>query len=171
MILAESSRPVTQALFAEWVGVSEAKVSQLVSDGVLERGQTGREWLLAYCSRLREQAAGRDPDGELAAARTRLSNEQADRVAMANAIARREYLPVAVIEDVLSRVARQLAAIFESVVPEVRKDVPQLPSEALRIVELKLVRARELAASISLETPDSDCDAEEQSPEEQETVR
>lgn len=154
------SAPITQALFASLVDVSEARVSQLVDEGTLQRGSTGEEWLIAYCRRLREQAAGRDPDGDLAAARTRLANEQADRVAHANAIARLEYLPVAVIEDVLSRVARQMAAIFDSFVPELRKDCPELVGEALRIVEAKIARVRELAASIRIDTPDPQAEAD-----------
>lgn len=161
----------TQAEFGALIGVSQPAVSEMLSRGVLPPGETCRVLVRSYCVHIREQAAGRDPDGELAAARTRLSNEQADRVAMANAIARREYLPVAIIEDVLSRVARQLAAIFESVVPELRKDMPQLPGEALRIVEVKLVRARELAASISLDAPESDFDAEDESTDEQEAAQ
>ncbi len=149
---------VTQTRFGEMVGVSQQAVSEMMARGVLQAGQPSGVWLLAYCAHIREQAAGRDPDGELAAARTRVSNEQADRLAMANAITRREFLPVALIEDVLSRVARQMGAIFDSLVPELRKDCPALVGEPLRIVEAKVARVRELASSICLDTPDPQVD-------------
>lgn len=151
--------PVTQVRFGEIIGVSKQAVHDMVSRGILDLGQPLGVCLIAYCAHIREQAAGRDPDGELAAARTRVSNEQADRLAMANAITRGEYLPVALIEDVLSRVARQLGAIFDSLVPELRKDCPALAGEPLRIVEAKMVRVRELAAGIAIDAPDPQADA------------
>ena len=55
--------PISQAEFAALIGVSEARVSQLVSEGVIVRGDSGHEWLLAYCERLRDQAAGRASAG------------------------------------------------------------------------------------------------------------
>ena len=50
---------IAQAEFAQMIGVSEARVSQLLSEGVLARGETALEWNVAYCERLRDQAAGR----------------------------------------------------------------------------------------------------------------
>ena len=50
---------VSQAEFAQMIGVSEASISKRVSDGVLVRGETAHEWLIAYCEHLRDQAAGR----------------------------------------------------------------------------------------------------------------
>ena len=41
--------PISQAEFAQIVGVSEARVSQLVSEGVIVRGDSALEWLTAYC--------------------------------------------------------------------------------------------------------------------------
>lgn len=70
----------TQKGFADLVGLSEARVSQLAADGVLVRGETCRAWLLAYCERLRDQAAGRlgsTPDGlDLVQERAMLARHQ-----------------------------------------------------------------------------------------------
>ena len=52
-------QPISQAEFAALIGVSEARVSQLFTEGMLTRGGTAHEQLLAYCERLRDQAAGR----------------------------------------------------------------------------------------------------------------
>ncbi len=71
---------ITQKAFADLVGLSEARVSQLASDGVLVRGDTCRAWLLAYCERLRDQAAarlGNTPDGlDLVQERAMLARHQ-----------------------------------------------------------------------------------------------
>lgn len=50
---------ITQAEFADLVGTSQQAISKHFSSGVLGAEQTCRQWLLAYCERLREEAAGR----------------------------------------------------------------------------------------------------------------
>lgn len=54
----------TQAEFALFVGISDARASQLAADGVLPAGGTLRDWTRAYCERLRGQAAGRAGDSD-----------------------------------------------------------------------------------------------------------
>lgn len=89
---------ISQAEFAALVGVSEGAVSDWLRQGKLQRGANGRAWVQAYCGHLREQAAGRDPSGQLTSQRARLAREQADRLAMENAKQRGELVPVALIE-------------------------------------------------------------------------
>ena len=50
---------ISQAEFGAWVGISEARVGQVMADGVLTRGESGHEWLIGYCERMRAIAAGR----------------------------------------------------------------------------------------------------------------
>lgn len=52
-------KKATQAAFAKLAGISQQAVSKLIDKGILVKGQTLREWLLFYCDRLREEAAGR----------------------------------------------------------------------------------------------------------------
>jgi phage terminase Nu1 subunit (DNA packaging protein) len=141
---------IEQLDFAQAVGLSEARVSQLVTEGVLRKGATAGEWLASYCERLRQQAAGRDPTSELSAERARLAREQADKVAMQNAATRRELLPVGVLEAVLTDVARQLAARLESVVPKLRRAHPDLSAQVLAQVAAELDECRTACASINL---------------------
>lgn len=72
--------PMTQAAFGELVGITQQSVSGLVSAGVLKPGATAGAWLLAYCDRLRDQAAGRlgsTPDGlDLVQERAMLARHQ-----------------------------------------------------------------------------------------------
>lgn len=146
MVLDELSRPITQALFAELVGVSEAKVSQLVGDGVLERGQTGHEWLLAYCFRLREQAAGR-MSGEiggldLVQERAALAREQRLSIEIKNAIARGEYAPIGLLADVLAAASQGVSDRFEALPGTLRKACPDLPDAAREQIDAAIAQAR-----------------------------
>jgi phage terminase Nu1 subunit (DNA packaging protein) len=89
---------ITQKDFADLVGLSEARVSQLAADGVLVRGDTFRAWLLAYCERLRDQAAGRlgsTPDGlDLVQERAMLARHQGGIAQMKLAELRGELIRV-----------------------------------------------------------------------------
>ena len=79
-VLPMLDQQVSQAEFAAMIGVSEARASQLVSEGVIVRGETAHEWLVAYCERLRDQAAGRLGEGagglDLVQERAALAREQ-----------------------------------------------------------------------------------------------
>lgn len=60
----ELDTQITPAEFAALVGVTPQAVGHLLKNGVLARGQTGREWLHSYVKRLRLQAAGRLGKGD-----------------------------------------------------------------------------------------------------------
>src|SRR5437773_2764511 len=55
--------------FALLVGASRPTVQGLVKKGVLVKGASTGDWLLAYCAYLRERAAGRSEDSALASER------------------------------------------------------------------------------------------------------
>jgi len=161
-MLAEAlSRPVTQEQFGDLVGVSQPVVSDLMTRGILLAGQPAATWLRAYTKHLREQAAGRGADGELARERARLAREQADRVAMDNAVNRRELAPVSVLELVLAKMAGDVGSLLQGLMPRVRRRV-DLPGEALRILDEEVTKARNRAAAMTL------ADAEEEPDEEDE---
>ncbi|WP_162260028.1 terminase small subunit [Rhizobacter sp. Root16D2] len=153
------SAAVTQEQFGELVGVSQPVVSDLLARGILLAGQPAATWLRAYTKHLREQAAGRGADGELARERARLAREQADRVAMDNAVNRRELAPVSVLELVLAKMAGDVGSLLQGLVPRVRRRV-DLPGDALRILDEEVTKARNRAAAMTL------ADAEEEPEEE-----
>lgn len=144
------SSVLSQEAFGELVGISQPAVSDLMSRGVIEAGQPAGVWLLAYASHLREQAAGRGADGELASERARLAREQADAVAMKNAQSRREVAPVGIIEEVLAHAARQIATVLEGIQPQLRRRFPDLTGEQLKLIASELARARQVAAGVNL---------------------
>lgn len=157
------TQQISQESFGQLVGVTQQAVSDLVGRGILPQGETVGAWLLAYTKHLREQAAGRGADGELARERARLAREQADRVAMENATSRRELAPVSVLELVLAKMAGDVASILQGIVPRVKRRAPAITSEALAVVEDELIKARTRAAALSLadveEAPDEEDDS------------
>lgn len=124
------SEAVSQVVFADVIGVSEAKVSQMLSDGVLDRGATLRQWLLSYCTRLREQAAGRDSSGMLSAERAALARSQRIGQEIKNEVAQGTYAPVGLLSDVLAAACAAGVDRFEQIPALLRKACPDLPADA-----------------------------------------
>lgn len=145
-------QPCSQADFAQLVGISQPAVSELQAKGVLGKGQRARTWLLAYTAQLREQAAGRGADGELAANR---AAESATRNAMLQIKLKKmrgEYAEVAVIEQVLAHVGTQIASKLEPLPARIKMLCPQLTADDLKGIEATVTEARNLAAAASLAT-------------------
>lgn len=156
------STPMTQAQFGDLVGISQQAVSDLVRRGVLADGATGDEWLLAYCDHLREVAAGRGGDAakELSAERARLAREQADKIAMQNAVTRGELAPAYLLEEVLSRAGARAARILETIPGMLRRRLPQLTSDDIAEVARVVAKARNIAAAMRLADAAADDDGD-----------
>lgn len=129
--LSSLMQPISQAEFAEIVGVSEARVSQLVAERVLMRGDTAHEWLMAYCERMRDIAAGRasmEAGGlDLVQERAALAREQRLGIAIKNATARGEYAPISMLAEVLATASQAVSERFEQLPGMLRKVCPDLP--------------------------------------------
>ena len=137
---------ITQAEFAQVIGVSEAAVSQMKSEGTLAAGDTAQRWLAAYIERLREQAAGRlgsDLDGlDLVQERAGLAREQRLGYEIKNAVARGEYAPIGVLADVLAAASQAIVERFEMLPGQLKKACPDLPDEARQQIEAMHASAR-----------------------------
>lgn len=149
---------ITQGQFADMVGVTQQAISDQLSRGVLQRGDTAAGWLRAYCRNLREQAAGRASMGDLdlVQERARLAKEQADKVAMANAVERRELAPVSLMEVTLSKLGRQIIGILEALPVNLKMNCPHLTTEDLALITAQIIKARNYAANIELQSDLSD---------------
>ena len=135
----------TQADFAEMVGVSEAKVSQLVAEGVLVRGESAHNWLLCYCERLREVAAGRlGESGGLDLVQERAALARSQRIAqdLKNAVAAGEFAPIGLLADVLALASSAVVDRFDQLEGALKKSCPDLPEEAKVTVMQVLASAR-----------------------------
>ncbi len=86
---------LTQAFFAEHIGTSRATVSKLVKSGVVNLADGLDNSRLAYISRLREQAAGRQSDGEfdLTSERARLAHYQANKTSLEEDVLKGDLIP------------------------------------------------------------------------------
>ncbi len=136
---------VTQAEFAQAIGVSEAAVSQMKAAGVLVPGATAHGWLLAYTERLRDQAAGRLGEGgglDLVQERAGLARAQREAQDMKNAVARGEFAPVALLADVLAAASAGVADRFDQIEGALRKACPDLDDEVRTVVMRVVASAR-----------------------------
>jgi len=108
------------AVVARVLVMSERRFYELLKRGVLPRSPVRGKYDLfacirAYIEHMREQAAGRsskDGDLDIVAERARLAREQADAMALKNAVTRGELVPAADIE-------RAKVAIHSIVVPKI----------------------------------------------------
>lgn len=138
--------PGTQEVFARMVGISQPKVSQLLGDGVLQRGDSLGAWMLAYCERLREQAAGR-MSGEiggldLVQERAALAREQRKGYALKNAVAEGKFAPIGLLTAVLATASQSIVDRFDMLPAQLRKVAPDLPEAARQQVETVIAGAR-----------------------------
>lgn len=137
--------PISQAEFAQIVGVSEASVSSRISNGVLVRGDTAHAWLIAYCEHLRDQAAGRLGETlglDLVQERAGLARAQREAQELKNAVARREFAPVGLLTDVLALASSAVVDRFDQVPGQLLKSCPDLSDEARATVLRVLGDAR-----------------------------
>ena len=137
---------ISQAEFAQMIGVSEARVSQLVAERTIVRGDTAGEWIVAYCERLRDQAAGRAGDMagglDLVQERAALAREQRLGIEIKNAVARGEYAPVALLAEVLAIASQSVSDRFEQLPGALRKACPDMLDAARDQVMTTIADAR-----------------------------
>ena len=132
---------ISQAEFAQMVGVSEASISKRVSDGVLTRGECAHAWLIAYCEHLRDQAAGRLGETlglDLVQERAGLARAQREAQEIKNAVARGEYAPIGILADVLALASSAIVDRLDQLEGQLRKACPDLSEEA-RLVILRVI--------------------------------
>lgn len=136
---------VSQYRFGEMVGISQPAVSDLVSRGVLQEGGTAGEWLLAYCGRLREVAAGRGSmGGELDLVQERAALARAQRVGqdIKNEVAAGTYAPVDLLARVLGAASAAVVERLEGLPGRLQKALPDLPQEAHEVIATVVAAAR-----------------------------
>jgi terminase small subunit / prophage DNA-packing protein len=144
------SQPCTQEEFAKLVGISQPAVSDLLTRGLLGRGQSAQTWLHAYTAQLREQAAGRGADGELAMRRAQESATRNELLQLKLRKARGEYAEVALIEQVLAAIGARMSSLLEPLPARIKMLQPSLSAEDLKQIDAVITDARNIAASASL---------------------
>lgn len=140
----------TQAEFGQLVGISQQAVSELLARAVLDAGQPVGAWLLTYTSHLREQAAGRGGDGELAANRAEESRVRRELLEIKLAERRKEVAPVTIIDQVLAHIGSQIRSHLEALPSTLKMRCPQLGAEAIKLIETEIFTTCNLAASAGI---------------------
>jgi phage terminase Nu1 subunit (DNA packaging protein) len=138
--------PCTQQEFGDLVGISQPAVSELLARDMLQAGHSATQWLLRYCANLREQAAGRGADGELASNRAEESRVRKELLEIKLAERRKEVAPVAVIEQVLAHIGSQIRGTLEPLHVTLKMRCPQLTADDIKIIETEVATACNLAA-------------------------
>lgn len=94
--------------------------------------------LLAYCERLRDQAAGRTGSEvgglDLVQERAALAREQRIAQELKNAVARGEFAPIGLLSDVLGRAASAVVDRFDQLEGSLRKACPDISDDVLMTV-------------------------------------
>lgn len=128
---------IGQADLADLLGVGARHVRELESEGVLSRldgrpvRYERREAVRAYCEHIRKRASRGvsltdDSAVEQRRQRTRLAREQADKLALANAAARRDLIPASEVEAEWSTILREVRAGVLAISSRVGSSLPHL---------------------------------------------
>lgn len=145
-MLIDLSSPATQAVVGDIVGVTQQAISAMVSEGKLQAGLSTGQMVIAYCERLRDQAAGRvgSEVGGLDLVQERAALARSQRIAqdMKNAVARGEFAPVGLLADVLAAAASGVVDRFDHLEGALRKSCPDLPHEAVETIRAVIASAR-----------------------------
>jgi phage terminase Nu1 subunit (DNA packaging protein) len=159
-MIIDLDRYCTQQEFGDLVGISQPAVSEHLAAGVLTPGQTMGQWHADYIEHLREEAAGRGADGELARQRTIATRVARERNEIELAKDRKEFMAVNLIEQVIASVASQIRDHLQGLPPAMKMRCPHLSADDLKIIETCTFEAINLAASMSLASLDA-MDAED----------
>lgn len=144
------SETVPTATLADMLGVSLRTVGELAQKGILTKASRGnwplRESVRAYCAHLREQAAGRSGSSTLTAERIRAVKEQADKLAMANAVARGEMLPARQVQSEWASILRDVRAALLAVASRCGAALPHLTGHDVATIDGEIRTALEALA-------------------------
>lgn len=134
-----------QQTLAAVVGLSEARISQLVKAGVIQRGDTIGEQIAAYCENLREVAGGREPsEGGLdpGQEKAKLDREKRMGQRIKNLRDLGEWAAIGLLTKTLANASAALVSKLEALPGELFKKVPELPFEAVEALREAIAQAR-----------------------------
>ena len=141
---------ITQEKFGQIVGITQQAVSDLMTRRVIGDGQTLGQWLLAYCSHLREVARARGADTGLAHQRAEQARVSRERNELQLAKDRCRYAPVGALELVCAHVGQSVAAVLDDLPADIDAVCPCLTPAAREFIRTTVDKARRAASSVSL---------------------
>jgi len=110
----------------------------------LTPGATLAQWLLEYCSHLREVAAGRATDGtiDLPTERALLARSQREGQNIKNEVLRCTYAPIELLSDVLANASQAVVDRLDQIPADLKRVCPDLPQSARDAVMAQIASAR-----------------------------
>ena len=147
----------SQEEIGDWLGLDQSQVSRRLAELELDGASVDMRTIVrAYCAALRDAAAGRSSD--LVKERARLAAEQADRVAMENALRRKELAPVAMMQVALADVGGRINTILSAIPVHIRRRWGQIDPDLLQIIQREVQSATDLCADIQLDDEGDNAD-------------
>lgn len=153
---------------ARVLNVTSRRIQQLAKEGVIPRqkGEIRGKYPLgasisAYIANLQRQVGGGDDGEALTFERARLAREQADKIAMQNAVSRKDLAPVSLIVETNARIAAQAADILDGVGLALKRSIPGIDSRVVKVVEAEIRKVRSLVADSRVDIPTSDGEDDE----------
>ena len=87
----------------------------------------------------------------LEAERARLASEQADRVALENAIKRSDYAPIESLQFAIADFAGQAKSLFEGIPKRIKNSLPSLRAREVKILEREIIKVQNAVAGIQID--------------------
>jgi len=144
------SDAMTADQLGELLGISGRVVRELAQRGIIRKAGRGtypvRPSVKAYCAHLREQAAGRAGATSLTAERQRVAKEQADKLALANAVARGEMVSAKSVEAGWASILRDVRAAMLAVPSRCGSNLSHLTSHDVGEIDREIRAALEALA-------------------------
>lgn len=129
---------VTTDELAELLGISTRNVNMLTNRGVLKKNASGRfdtrAALRDYCEYARRSRGNPALDAE----KLRLTREQADKIELQNATARRELIPAAEVEREWTAVLRDIRAALLALPSRIGQRLPHLPPRDIEAIDREI---------------------------------
>lgn len=144
---------LTQKEIADHLDMEQQAVSKMCAELDIDwKAMSLDEIRVIYIRRLRAVAARWASNGnlDLAAERARLAREQADRVAMQNAVSRNELAPTHLVEEVLAKAGARAARILDALPGVIKRREPHLSAETIEAIKRDIAKVRNVAAQVSL---------------------
>lgn len=135
---------ISQQEFGGLIGVSQPAVSQMLTKGILSPSGTVGQWILEYCSHMREVAAGRATDGsiDLPTERALLAREQRIGQKIKNSVALGAYAPIEALTDVLANASQAAVDHFDQIPAGLNRVCPDMDLNTRDLIMTTIANAR-----------------------------
>jgi phage terminase Nu1 subunit (DNA packaging protein) len=134
---------VSTTELADYLGLSSKAVAGYATSGVVKRVSPGRfllrDSVRGYCAHQRAMAAGRSTPASIE--NVRLKKEQADAIALKNAITRGEYLLAADVRNEWASIIRNARATILAITARLCARLPHLTTHDVSEIDLEVREA------------------------------